>query len=419
MRSSSAALHKRWGVRTRGVDKPPKEKPTYIDFSLTDKLRQNIQKEVPTAPLIPNGPVSVEHLSECFDTLLKMSKKKSLTTNQKTMLEEYRLALMEAMHKHLSQYVWKAGSTQNKKVSKKSRILKSIQVVLLFIFSVIKLLQTVITEFIGFKSLLLFFIPTLASPLLLGIALSMTVVSVILFFAMQASMFRDKFGISLARNLKRRFEIYNDEVRTTQKLNEMLGNLNTHHITRQEYKECAALTVKFNRYIAVKKQKFSTYKEHPAKKAFRYGVLGFGAIMMIAGSYFGAVALLMAIASALVGTPVGWIIVGLLVATSLAFYFSGRDDAMTYLLNPIKKQFDKVNKRIKRFEVVDEDTFETLTEKAEFKHEGRRLRDSTSTEGSTSDKSDDLEPVMTRPAQRSRSFSLSGLPSMAINNLSR
>lgn len=78
------------------------------------------------------------------------------------------------------------------------------------------------------------------------------------------------------------------------------------------------------------------------------GMVGFGIISTIAGSYFMTNSLLTFYAANLIGTPWGWAIIALFVSIELGFYYAM---GATGIINLINKDYKNVNKLHREFSI--------------------------------------------------------------------
>jgi hypothetical protein len=133
------------------------------------------------------------------------------------------------------------------------------------------------------------------------------------------------------------------------------------HLDRQDFHVISKLAVKFNiNDIAHKKNEFEKIehqhyaKEATWKRAIRWTIRGFKIFTTITGGYFAASTLVSIAFAPLIGTPVGWLLIGILMAGLLALYVSTMHyDALKQLFSPVLEQFKKIKQEFLTFTVVN------------------------------------------------------------------
>lgn len=120
----------------------------------------------------------------------------------------------------------------------------------------------------------------------------------------------------------------------------------------------------------VEKIKIKTYVESPFKKGLRFVLSAVDMSLNIGGGYFLATSLLAGTtaAAALLGTPVGWGIVALIIVGQFALRLAVGSNAMFNLLNPGAEKHKKVTEEINEYELNTAKYEEILTTKKQIEN---------------------------------------------------
>jgi hypothetical protein len=356
-----------------------------IPFILPKKLRAKLANNHLSLEMIEDGKVSISTLSKQFDDLCKLN-----ADNNSIPIEEYKLAIMEAVAVYLEQLRPQKLSNNAKSKTKRQKIIRWIQLGLFMFSEVVMMPSGIYYTFLGFKTMLAIIVPSAVSLAVLGISIALTAIDLAIQMVFKATMIKQVLGMSLGNQAKKLLHVYERQIIATEKMNTLLSQPDVFkQMTLQEYKAVSSLVVDFNQKdMKPKQMKFDdkhlakNNKEHMAKKVLRGCILGFKAILTVTSAYFWATVLLGLISASLIGTPVGWIITGILIAGALAAFLSLRDDTMRQILSPALKAFKQVKNMFSRLTVMN-DFNHIISNTNMFKRDHHREKDERSKISST------------------------------------
>lgn len=214
-----------------------------------------------------------------------------------------------------------------------------------------------------FAQSLLTLIPGIHTPFIIAGSALVAVVSCILFYSFEAALFKEALGITANRKERETLiQTYLEEVNLLNQINEKFFCLELISSPPENSAELADIIVLLNQNIEDKKTTLGKYQESRLQKGVRWFVTGFGAFITIAGSYYMGSSLIALIAAPLLGTPVGWILISLMIVAGLGFYFSMQGKGMHELINPEFKDFKQLKALLKTCPVRDEKEFECYHE---------------------------------------------------------
>lgn len=346
--SSRTQINRGLGIET---DIP---KPCMLSFNMSVELRAKLvamKKKFSTRfqdiELLDDGEISISKISYCFDLLCAFSQEEDITDEQKVMIENYKFAISTALYNKL-QIV---PETPKEKPSPSLfwRIVEYGKMVVFFLASLAVQIFGVISEFLGISEMLLALIPIITNPILLAISVILTAVSVFVQLAGQVKTVGEEFGIKFKTDAKELFKTYYKELKQAKKINLLLRDTEVAgSFSDDERQDFTKLARKITNNIACKQAVLSEYEEPLWKKIIRWSLLVFGIVTTLAGSYFGALSILTMAAPLLIGTPVGWAIIGVVAVSSLVLFIYANYDSILNLLNPalerVKKFMDKLEK---------------------------------------------------------------------------
>lgn len=304
-----------------------------------------------------NHRTTIDEITKEFDTLCNLKNKNSLTTNEHLAIEEYKLFIINSIESHIEKNFGSDLYVVNisKKAPNNSGYLHY------FMYRVLSFCGILISGIIGFLggNGLLSLIQWLPNPVLLAFSAALGVVNSILFFAIEANMIKNSLGVnSLGKNTNSLLHAHAEQIDATKRINKMLFDfIYVKKMSRSDYANYAKIAFKFNRNVKSKVQSFIAYKEPPTITILRWGVTGLGAVLAAGNGYFLMTSLLGIVAAPLLGTPVGWAIIGLTIATTLSLYFSIRSKAMFGMVNPNYQEFNKVKNKLIKFPLKNVEDF--------------------------------------------------------------
>lgn len=338
-------------------------------------LEDNLQTEIASTPelaeLIANKKIKVTDVAALLDRLNLLLITEGLADKKKILLENIKLAVMQAVEKRLDDLDYFRLHIEPVVEKKPSRVLHWLKVGFLSLFALIGLTETSVMTFLGAQVLLTSLFATIPLPAMLTVAILFTAINAIQFIGFQVGNLKNMVGVTSTTAAKQLIETHDKQVDITARINHRLTDVNViTHLTVKQYGDFKNIALKCNQDVELKKVSYHAYKEHPAKKGLRLGFTVFGAMMAIIGSYFGATMFLTTMAPAILGSPLGWIMIGGLVASSVVFYLSMQARGLMDMFNPWKKLFDGVKEKVKAFHTIDEGEFNhVLLNKKIFKRE--------------------------------------------------
>lgn len=291
-------------------------------------------------------PLDASQFIQEFNELVEADDIKSQLRQEKNKLELMR----EVENKIKTDLLVHQPSKAPEKEQQKSKLKKILSHSAYYFLLVFGLFQSGIGSYLFGMNLFLL-IPGIPNLLLIAASAVYTLLDCILFYAFQISLLRQGLGIPFTKSQQHELiETYKEQLKTAMALNEYINTLPVLSIDNQLYKEYLRCTEAINEDLRKKNLEMNAYKESIPKAVLKYAVLTFGAISTVAGSYFIANTYMAIAASSLIGTPLGWIIIGLTIMTGLGFYcFMGAKGAAR-LANPDYEAFHKLKEEFKEFE---------------------------------------------------------------------
>lgn len=335
-----------------------------IIFKISDKLPKEIGK-INGIPVFENqAAVSLDQLSDLLDQINSLLTDTKLSDKNRVLLEAYKLAVYKSVLSHLKHLPTQGIKKDKDKIvtKKPSRLLRYLKMGFLGLMTIVGMAEDSIMVFVGMREMIVAIIPTIASAWLIVIPLVFVAISMIQFFGFEVGMLKEALGIKNRNTAKLLIETHEKQIDATHELNNRLVNVSIiTHLDKLDYSAFMNIGVKANEDVQNKKTSvYTEYKEHPAKKALRVFLTVFGGVLVVAGSYFGAISLLGVVGATLIGTPAGWAIIGVLVASALVFYLAMQNKSVKAMLNPALALFDKVKERLLTFKIKEKLDFEKV-----------------------------------------------------------
>jgi len=280
----------------------------------------------------------------------------ALSIKELLLEEQEKLALYKKIHQQLNEILpAKKKNDESEENETKHLWLKKGIYYFLLLFG---LLEDGIGSYIFAQSLLIL-IPGMPNPLLIAGGVLVAVINSVLFYAFEASMFKKALGIDADRKERNSLvQMYLEEVQLLNTINKQMFDVQLIQGAPANYAELAETVLSLNMDMQEKQARIGQYQESVLQKVLRWFITGFGAFLTIAGSYFMGSSMLGLIAAPLLGTPVGWILIGLMIVAGLGFYFSMQGKGMHELVNPEFKDFKQLNSLLKTCDIRDEKDFQ-------------------------------------------------------------
>lgn len=272
-----------------------------------------------------------------------------LSDAEKMANERAKLKLLQEVNKLIDQYY---GATHNIEVIDDAPRGQNVPLSrkLLFAFLiVVDITFMSIGSYLGSVALLNLFVPaisTLVATLVAGIA---TAIEAVMMYSVFKPMLQRGLKIPVDQPEGLLATDYGKRLSMMQKINaKMVNNIQyTQKHGPNVYASFMPLLKLLNQ--DVKKITLLPYQEPYYKTLARYGLSILNVTLSIAGTYYGASLLLLALCAPLVGTPIGWGIIGTFIFAQLLTRLVIRQTAVYDLLNPFAKRHESLRNKIESF----------------------------------------------------------------------
>ena len=200
-----------------------------------------------------------------------------------------------------------------------------------------------------FGSGLVALIPALSPHIRIVLSLLYVCLQTILFYGFDISLLKSRFGLSGSNtNLYQFINAMIEQVSTINSINRLLSTVLVFTIDNESKADYDRIVAIFNQDFQRKYQALQTNDSSIYRKIAIVGMVGFGVISTIAGSYFMTNSILLFYAANLIGTPWGCAIIALFVAIELGYYYAM---GATGIVNLINKDYKNVNKLHREFSI--------------------------------------------------------------------
>lgn len=325
----------------------PRAIPLNVPKPLSEKITAEFG-DIPANPTISGLNALFKKMNEHLDNPKENERKKLI-------LEQYKLALMQAVLAYVDQ-LNETPKIPEKKEDKKlfgfvpEKYSPWLKGGFLFLISAVGMVEASIEVFLGAKLLLLGLIPLIAPQVLLISCIAITVIACIQFIGFEVWMLQNLFGFSNDSLAKQRMGCHEEQIKLTDLINKRLLTPSIpHQLSPADYLLLTNTVKRFNNDIEEKKSKYKKYEESFSRKAARWSLTGIGALLTGVGSYFGAYSFLAAVAAPLLGTPLGWAFSAALIMSALVFYFAMEGEGFSHLFDSGSKEFKKVQQQLDPF----------------------------------------------------------------------
>lgn len=212
-----------------------------------------------------------------------------------------------------------------------------------------------------YASALFTLIPGITNPVTKAMSAIFTILNCTFFYAFEVSILKEALGITSETIKVRSFiDVYIQQLKITTAINQLLTTANVLTMNQATYQEHTRLAVLFNDDLKAKQEKTGSYHESIPRKLLKWGVIGFGLLDSVSGSYFMSTSLLAIISAPLLGTPVGWLIISLTVIAGLGFYYAMGAKSMIQLVCPERAKFKELKKSLDEFEPKNDHDFDAI-----------------------------------------------------------
>jgi hypothetical protein len=346
------------------------------DFNINDVRMIDNLYPAQLLQIFPNGYIAtVDEIEKELTTLAEMSSDQdfwlALSEEEKTSFESYRFSLM----KSIQDTIQEVHHLPQKVIEKPIEAPSSYRWILFGALMALELVPMLWGGFLGLTELFST-IPWLSSFAISTVSLLMCGVESFLFYAVMSPLLKEALGLSALNVSTPRMEVYAKQHRLLNHLDKIMTTDNK--MNAAEYKQYARLTNLLGEHMVdVGDTKIVKFEESNFKKGIRSVLSGLTTLLNIAGGYFTGVALLsgMAATAALIGTPIGWGIIGLVILGQIGLRLAVRSNAMIYTLNPGSEQYVAITDDINKFEPNSQKYADILSEKRLIEQTKSELND--------------------------------------------
>lgn len=186
-----------------------------------------------------------------------------------------------------------------------------------------------------FGSTLFSLIPGLSAPWLAVASLIFVGLSSVFFLAFQGTFLKEALEMPYtSSDASTLLELYTKQLHMTIAINKLIATIYMMPLDNALYDDYIQLATLLNKNLELRHKKLETYEQSMLKDICEIGLLAFGAISSIAGSYFMANIMISLLAPMLIGTPIGWAIIGMTIIASLIINFSMGTSSIVRLVHP-------------------------------------------------------------------------------------
>jgi len=327
---------------------PSVNSPLIEKFEISPELRRLLET-LGNNNLPPDGKLSLAAFNTEYRRICQLHQErfKTLAEESNLALEQYKLVLMRALYLHLKR---KKYPQLQEKTEQEEHSIRHPRLRFLVFSGLLAsgLLLNLIHAFNN-QSSLVSLIPGLSTPVATVITLIICCLNATLFLLFEGYILKKNFGIGSAKSMSSNLDLKKEQLTLGIKISKLLKDADVlETMSAAEYKEhCQAANTINKLSIEADKNIYIKYQENKYVKWLRYGLTGFGAIMASGTAFFAANTLLKATAAALLGTPLGMVIVGTIVVCAVAFYFGLKPTKFFSMTNPNAQKFNEVCKLYK------------------------------------------------------------------------
>ena len=212
-----------------------------------------------------------------------------------------------------------------------------------------------------YASALFTLIPGITNPVTMAMAAIFTILNCTFFYAFEVSILKEALGItSETIKMESLIDVYLQQLKITTSINQLLTTASVLTMDHVVYENYTKLAVLFNGDLKTKQKKTGSFHESIPRKLLKWGVIGFGLLDSICGSYFMSTSLLAIISAPLLGTPIGWLIISLTIIAGLGFYYAMGAKSMIQLVCPERAKYKELRKSLNEFKSKDDHDFDAI-----------------------------------------------------------
>lgn len=212
-----------------------------------------------------------------------------------------------------------------------------------------------IATYLGSQEIILSLLPTASAWLSITISCTLVAISLALFFSFEAQFLKKLMGVKTLDHSDAHIQQDEELLILCQKIEHRLSALlndvyDTARLDR--YERYLADFSRLRKRLYEKKAKYNhDYQENTSRKWIRYTITGLGSLLVTVGSYYMINQMLSTVASGLLGTPIGWGIIGLAIGTQLILYLSMRGKGLANMMNPGKEKYTLMQEKLVSFKL--------------------------------------------------------------------
>ncbi len=219
-----------------------------------------------------------------------------------------------------------------------------------------------IAESYLFGSELFTLIPGISNLTLFTASFVFTVLSSILFYAFEVSFIKEALGfpdgITVFAGL---IDTCSRQVKSAKNINDLLRTAYIMSIDQTLFDDYRKLVKLINEDLRNKQANPVPYPESVLNDIMNFGVIAFGALSSVAGSYFFAHYMMALMAASLIGTPLGWAIIALTALSGLGFYYAMDATSMVRMVYPAYEEYDALCDELEQFRETYKDDLLKVT----------------------------------------------------------
>ncbi len=366
-----------------GAERPLPPTTTLFAFKLANVQKQklnvlNQNLKLHSGLTLPEGQALslIQELADELERLNKIDTTLAEESQDKLLINQYRLAIIKAFDEHLRLSTPQKPSAPNPPPIPWWK--QTLHYLSYGVLLVVGMVMDGIGSFLGGQELINL-IPSIAGPVGMIIGISFSLINAALFYSFEAAMLRQMMGLESMDEIGEQLEMDEEQIVRTKAINDFMMNHAKDSVEQETYYTYAHLAAVINKTIQAKthfhREELPEKRSH---KMLRHAVTLIGGIMVTGSSYFMANSLLLFAAPALVGTPIGWVLLSIGVITMLAYFLSMRGKAMVSMFNPASKKFKDAKAQYEQFlpksEAVFRQVYKDKLELLTLRAENRELR---------------------------------------------
>lgn len=275
-------------------------------------------------------------------------------SGDKLIVEQYRLAIIEAFEQHLHHLAAEMPAPPKKREPISLRILRRLGYGILLTLG---LTLEGIGSFMGGRELI-YLIPGISAPLALTINLGFSLINVLLCYYFEDSAHREAMGLDSMDKVGEHLQADEEEIVALGKINELMMSSAFTRFDQQQFSRYARFADRLNQTLQNKKQ-FQQDKlpEKTSRRILKYLLPVLSAAMMIVNSS------LIFATSALLTSPLGWALLCFGGSAMLIYHLILRSKAIDNTLNPSIQKFKDVKNQFNALKIKNEADFILAYEK--------------------------------------------------------